>query len=107
VTRLAVLVAAGLAAGLAAGCAGSPRPRAHAVEIRGFRYQPETVTVSTGDTLVWTNRDVVPHTATGADGWDTGAIAAGGTARWVAEDAGTHEYICAYHPTMKATVVVR
>jgi len=94
-------------ASLAVACAGGATPRAHAVDIRGFAYQPDTITVAVGDTLVWTNHDVVPHTATRAGAWDTGQIAARAEGRWVAEAPGTHDYICAYHPNMKGTVVVR
>jgi plastocyanin len=92
---------------LASACA-APRPTTHAVAIQGFRFAPDTVTVSAGDTVVWTNHDVVPHTATAAEGaWDTGKIDATGSGHWVAGAAGTHRYVCAYHPTMQAVVVVR
>lgn len=97
----------GLAALAVAACAGSPPPRAHALDIRGFAFLPDTITVPVGDTLVWTNHDVVPHTATRAGEWDTGPVAASASGRWVATQPGTHDYICAFHPTMKGTVVVR
>lgn len=93
---------------LATGCgARAPRPAAHHVEIRAFRYQPDTLTAAPGDTVAWTNHDVVPHTATAAGAWDTGPIGAGGSGRWVAGAAGTYDYACAYHPGMRATLVVR
>lgn len=92
---------------LAAACGGS-QPASHAVEIRAFRFLPDTVEVAAGDTVVWTNHDLVPHTASGPRGaWDSGRIDARGSARWVAGEPGTHEYLCAYHPTMRAVVVVR
>jgi len=34
------------------------------VVIRGFKFDPETVTVNQGDTVEWKNEDIVPHTAT-------------------------------------------
>lgn len=94
---------------LASGCAGaSPAAKAHAVAIQGFQYRPAALTVGVGDTLVWTNEDVVPHTATSADGsWDTGSIAAKASGRVVIEREGTHRYVCAFHPGMKAEVVAR
>lgn len=82
-------------------------PRVHTVEIRGFQFAPARVTVRRGDTVVWANHDIVPHTATARGQWDSGAIAANGTWRWTAERAGSFEYDCAFHRGMKATVVVR
>lgn len=93
---------------LAAGCGGGgARPTTHPVEIRGFRFVPDTVVAAPGDTVVWTNADVVPHTATVAGGWDTGQIGAREAGRIVAPGAGTYAYVCAYHPTMRGTLVVR
>jgi plastocyanin len=77
------------------------------VEIRAFRYAPDTVVAAPGDTVVWTNADVVPHTATAAGGWDTGEIGAAASGRIVAAKPGTYAYVCAYHPGMQATLVVR
>lgn len=106
VIRTARGVPAGLAL-LLAGCGGGRGTTAHAVEIRGFVFAPDTVVAAVGDTVVWTNHDVVPHTATRSGGPDTGQIDANGSGRWVVEAAGTHDYVCAYHPTMRGTVVVR
>ena len=93
---------------LAAGCGGGgARPTTHPVEIRAFRFAPDTVVAAPGDTVVWTNHDVVPHTATAADGWDTGEIRTSASGRMVAAEAGTYAYVCAYHPGMRGTLVVR
>jgi plastocyanin len=92
------------AVSLAAGCAdGRSEARTHSVAIRNFQYVPATATVAVGDTIVWTNEDVVPHTATATDrAWDTGSIAGRETGRVVVERKGKHEYLCAFHPNMKA-----
>lgn len=98
----------GVAALLLAAACASRAPRVVPVEIRGFAFVPPTVEVHAGDTLQWINHDVVPHTATdSAGGWDTGQIAAGDTGRWVAATPGRHAYVCAYHPGMRAELVVR
>lgn len=102
--RIAACAALALAAGCGGGDAG---PATHPAEIRAFRYQPDTLTAVPGDTVVWINRDVVPHTATAAGAWDTGPIGAGESGRVVAGAAGTYAYACAYHPTMQAVLVVR
>jgi plastocyanin len=97
------LLAAGLA--LAAGCRSGRAPQVHRVAIQGFRFSPERVAAAPGDTIVWTNGDVLPHTATrDGGGWDSGPIAAGASWKLVVGDASSGTYHCAFHPTMKAAV---
>ncbi len=82
--------------------------RTHTVAIRGFQYAPASITVELGDTVVWQNQDIVPHTATAeGKGLDTGSIGANASGRYVARAKGTYAYDCAFHPTMKGTLVVR
>jgi plastocyanin len=91
----------------APGRPAAAEPRTHHVEIRAFQYGPATLTVRRGDTVVWSNRDLVPHTATARGSWDSGSIAANATWRYTASRAGRFAYDCAFHPGMKATLVVR
>jgi plastocyanin len=79
-----------------------------AVSISGFAFHPQTITVTEGDTVTWTNSDSVNHTATSDDGttFKTGPIGPGGSAT-VAFGVGTYAYHCDIHPTMRGTVVVR
>lgn len=80
----------------------------HLLVIRGFEYLPGTRTVRSGDTLVWRNEDVVPHTATEErKGLSSGSIAAGEAWTFVARHKGTYRYTCAFHPSMKGTLIVR
>ena len=78
------------------------------VDIRDFAFSPRTVEIRVGDTVRWTNRDSVAHTATARNGsFDTGLLADGesGSVRFTA--AGTYRYVCTPHPDMTGTVVVR
>src|SRR5687767_8949346 len=78
------------------------------VDIRDFAFSPRTVEIRVGDTVRWTNRDSVAHTATAQNGsFDTGLLAEGesGSIRFTA--AGTYRYVCTPHPNMTGTVVVR
>ncbi len=78
------------------------------VAIRDFAFSPPTVEIRVGDTVTWTNRDSVAHTATARNGsFDTGLLAEGasGSVRFTA--AGTYRYLCTPHPEMTGTVVVR
>jgi plastocyanin len=103
----AALLAAAAVVGAAATCAGR-HPRSHAVAIRSFTFQPETLTVALGDTIVWTNGDVVPHTATArGGGWDSGSLSERQSWRLVAATPGRHPYYCVFHPNMQGVVEVR
>jgi plastocyanin len=75
------------------------------VVIENMQFTPATVTLHRGDTIVWVNRDLVPHTATGA-AFDSKSIAPSGSWTFTPTKAGRFDYVCAFHPTMKATVVV-
>jgi plastocyanin len=92
---------AALAAGPAAG-----RATTHQVVIDGLKYEPETLTVKRGDTVIWTNKDPFPHTVTAPGKFDSHDIAANGSWKYVARTAGDYAYICTLHPTMKGTLRV-
>jgi len=88
--------------------AADAAPRVHTVLIEGMRFQPEGLTVAAGDTVVWINRDMVPHTATSASGrFDSNEIAPGKTWTYSVRAAGEFAYVCTYHPLMKAVLRVR
>jgi plastocyanin len=85
-----------------------PAPRTHTVVIEGMRFRPDTLTINAGDSVIWVNRDIVPHSATSAAAsFDSGVIAADQEWRLTIEHRGDFEYICSFHPTMKATLHVR
>lgn len=86
-----------------------PQPRAHTVEIRGMGFDPAVLSVSPGDTVIWINRDIVPHTATAVQRaeWDTGLLQQGQSGRIVATVGDTIRYVCGLHPTMRGTLVIR
>ena len=74
-----------------------------------MEFRPATLTVAVGDTIVWINRDIVPHTATakGRTNWDTGTLAQSQSGRYVAQHKGVLQYACTFHPTMHGTLTVR
>jgi len=79
----------------------------HTVNIDGTRFDPETITVKAGDTIVWVNKDPFPHTATSQPGgFDSKEIPAGKSWRFKTTKAGVFAYTCTFHPTMKATLKV-
>jgi plastocyanin len=78
------------------------------VTIEGMQFKPAALTVRRGDRITWVNKDLFPHTATGAKGmFDSASIPAGSSWSYVATESGTVAYACSFHPTMKATLTVR
>ncbi|MEP7247173.1 MAG: cupredoxin family copper-binding protein [Gammaproteobacteria bacterium] len=108
--RIAVFVSAlGLIVstlGLAAGDRSTPKT--HTVTIEGMKFQPAALTVVSGDTVVWVNKDLVAHTATSSEAgiFDSKLIAPDKSWRVTLRKQGDFAYICTYHPTMKATLRV-
>jgi plastocyanin len=108
--RRAVVAAAALATaalGIVAVAAAADRAGAtHEIVMQAVQFAPATLKVKRGDTVVWTNRDPFPHTATAAGVFDSKSIAEGKSWRWRADRAGTIAYVCSLHPTMKGTLEV-
>ena len=93
---------------IALACVAVPAVAAsRTVVIDGTAFAPAQLTVQRGDRVTWVNKDPFPHTATAKGAFDSGSIAAGASWTWVADKAGTFDYVCTLHPTMKAQLVVR
>lgn len=90
---------------IALGLAQPARAATHNVTIQGFAFSPASLTVAKGDTVVFTNQDGAPHTATASDGtFDTGRLNRGQSAEVTISSAGTFAYVCAFHGGMKGTI---
>ena len=105
--RSRVLAVLTFLVGAASGChlAG---PQRIDVEISSLAFAPADLTARVGDTLVWVNRDLVPHTVT-ADELASGPLRSGAVHTFVPTKAGEIRYACEYHPGMagRLTVVAR
>ena len=84
------------------------------VPSNGKFFVPETLTVSKGTTVTWTNEDTTLHTVTSGSAesgnsgteFDSSYLAAGKTFQHPFNTAGTFDYYCTLHPYMKGKVVV-
>jgi plastocyanin len=103
--RRTMILAAGSA--LAASLSARAHGRTHTVRIEGMQFVPATLSVHAGEHVTWHNLDVVPHTATAAGRFDSGAIAAGQSWTQTAPPPGRYEVVCSFHPGMKALLVVQ
>jgi plastocyanin len=95
------------------------KPATHTVTVDATSFTPETLTIKAGDTVVWINKDFIPHTASSDAGasaahsgvggvevvtFDSGTILAGESWRQTFKSKGKAPYKCLFHPTMKATL---
>ena len=118
--RTALVAGTLLAGTLLAACgddddtAADPGPDAAgepaAVTIERSRFEPDELTVTVGTEVTWENLDAFAHTVTSDEesplAFDSGEMAEGDTFSQAFDEAGTYEYFCEIHPTMKSTVVV-
>ncbi len=108
-TAIAVVVSAALAAAISATPINpSFAADRHVVEIVKFKFVPDKLEVAPGDTIVWINKDIVPHTVTAADkSWDSTTIKKSGEWQTVVSADMPGAYFCRFHPTMKAQFTLR
>lgn len=79
----------------------------HKVEIRKFKFIPDQLLVKAGDTIIWTNFDIAPHTATADDkSWDTEILKQGQSKSIVVSETMAIQYSCRFHPNMKAKLQI-
>jgi plastocyanin len=75
------------------------------VTINKLVFSPVEIKAKVGDTIAWTNKDIVAHTATVRGGFDV-MIKANGSASVVLTKAGIVEYYCRFHPNMTGRITI-
>lgn len=77
------------------------------VEIKDFKFLPETLEVTVGTEVTWSNSDIVLHTVVADDGsFESENILKGDSFSFTFESAGSFPYICGVHTSMKGEIVV-
>ncbi len=89
----------------------NPEPTVHDVIIQGFAFIPNDITVRLGDTVRWTNKDSVRHTATcfvpdGPVSFDTLEFGKNESRSVTFTVPGVYNYHCEIHPFMTARITV-
>jgi plastocyanin len=79
------------------------------IEITNFVFSPSTLAIKKGDTVIWTNKDSVTHTIISDSGSEisSGSLSNGQIYSHIFNTAGTYDYHCSIHPTMKASITVQ
>jgi plastocyanin len=78
------------------------------IEIKDFAFNPQTLTVKSGEKITWINRDEEPHTvvSVGKKFKKSTALDTDETFTLTAGAPGTYTYFCSVHPKMTGTIVV-
>ncbi|MEM8861600.1 MAG: G8 domain-containing protein, partial [Chloroflexota bacterium] len=75
------------------------------IAISGFAFSPETVNVTVGEAVTWTNEDSATHTVTGAD-FDSSELANGENFSVTFTQVGSYSYVCSIHSSMTGLINV-
>ena len=84
-------------------------PGALAVEIHGYQFHPDPVTVEVGQPVTWTNEDSAAHDVTSSSGPDAFAspsLATGQHYTHTFARPGAYTYLCSVHPDMVGSLTV-
>ena len=78
------------------------------IEIKDFAFNPQTITVKSGETVTWINRDEEPHTivSVGKQFKKSTALDTDQEFTITVGAPGTYDYFCSVHPKMTGTIVV-
>ncbi|HEV8363586.1 MAG TPA: plastocyanin/azurin family copper-binding protein [Gemmatimonadaceae bacterium] len=83
-----------------------------AIDLKTFQFAPDTLRVSVGTTVRWTNQDDIEHTVTAGSPSERDAsfnatlAKKGATAERMFDRAGTFMYFCDRHQFMRGTITV-
>ena len=88
---------------------GSSPSNNYQVKIDNFSFAPATLTVPTGATVTWVNRDDVPHNIVSSEGntLKSPVMDTDGRFSHTFTKPGTYPYYCGVHPKMTGKVVVQ
>ena len=105
--KLAVVTIFLVLGAILGGACSSGGSSGNTVSISGYAFNPASLNVTTGTTVIWTNNDAVTHTVTSDSGaFSSGDIAPGQTYSYTFNQAGSFAYHCSIHTYMHGTVTV-
>jgi plastocyanin len=78
------------------------------IEIKDFAFNPQILTVKSGEKITWINRDEEPHTVVSVEKQFKKSTALDTDQEFTitASAPGTYTYFCSVHPKMTGTIVV-
>jgi plastocyanin len=77
------------------------------VTIDNFSFTPQEIKVKAGTTIIWTNRDDIPHTVVSTDSlFKSKTLDTDDKFTTTFGKPGTYSYFCSIHPKMTGKVIV-
>jgi plastocyanin len=87
--------------------AAADNPSAAEVKIDNFSFVPQEIKVKAGTTVIWTNRDDIPHTVTSTDLiFKSKTLDTDDKFTTTFTKPGNYPYFCSIHPKMTGKVIV-
>jgi len=88
--------------------AGSVGAGQNKIEIKDFAFNPQRITVKSGEKITWINRDEEPHTIVSVEKQfkKSSALDTDQEFTITAGVPGTYTYYCSVHPKMTGTIVI-
>lgn len=88
--------------------AGNNEPASNQISIDNFTFGPDTLTVARNSTVIWVNKDDIPHVIASADGvFRSRALDTDQSYSFNFTKPGTYSYYCSIHPKMVGKIVVK
>ena len=88
--------------------AGVPAGNVVEVKVDNFSFSPQTITIKPGTTVIWTNRDDIPHTVVSDDKvFKSKVLDTDEKFSFTFDKAGNFPYFCSIHPKMVGKVIVQ
>lgn len=92
----------------ACGPAPADTPDPTKIVVKDFMFVPTSLTVKTGSTVTWANKDDEPHTVVSDTGlFRSGAMDTNESFSFKFDKPGTYHFTCSIHPRMVGTIVVQ
>jgi plastocyanin len=88
--------------------AAAPAGKVVEVKVDNFSFSPQTITIAAGTTVIWTNRDDIPHTVVSDDKvFKSKVLDTDEKFSYTFDKAGNFPYFCSVHPKMTGKVIVQ
>jgi len=89
--------------------ASADNTKTNQIVIKDFHFDPQVLTVRSGEKITWINRDEEPHTVVSVEKQfkKSNALDTDQEFTITAGAPGTYTYYCSVHPRMTGTIVVK
>ena len=84
------------------------QPQTYNIEIKGYAFNPSTLTIKAGDSVTWTNKDSTQHTVTSDSGTELNSQYLSNSQSYshTFTQSGNFPYHCKPHPGMEGEIIV-